>query len=279
MNTARFFYKALLKRLATGALVVAGVLFLLAHSAAALAQGYATDDAELRPGMVAALSDGSTSEDPKVQRASDGNEDRIIGVVTTPGEGLVTVVSGPDQVYVQTTGEVDAYVSDINGSVEQGDLLTISPLRGILMKAGENTATVVGTALESMGDEQADNLEIEGGDVTRDVQLVKLRINLDHRAASNQQAGVTDSSLNRIGRAVTGRNVADVRVLAALAIFVIVLVAEGGIIYGAVSSTITALGRNPMARKIIIKEVVRVLLIAMAVLMMGIIAIYGVLWI
>jgi hypothetical protein len=249
------------------------------HPASALAQGYATDDQDLRPGMVAALSETSTSENPKVERAAQDNMDKVIGVTTTPGSDLVTVVSGPDQVYVQTTGEVDAFVSDINGEVKTGDLLTISPLRGVLMKADNSTATVVGIALENMTDQESEVVTVDETGGQRDVQVVTLRINLDHKAASNQQANTTDSSLSRVGEAVTGRDVTEVRVLAGMVIFLIVLVAEGGIIYGAVSSAITAMGRNPMARKIILKEVVRVVLIALMVLGLGVLAIYAVLWV
>lgn len=268
-----------LKGILAGGLLISLAGSMLMHPASALAQGYATDDQDLRPGMVAALSESSTSENPKVERASQANTDKVIGVTTTPGSDLVTVVSGPDQVYVQTTGEVDAFVSDINGEVRTGDLLTISPLRGVLMKADSSTATIVGIALENMNDQESETVTVDETGGQRDVQVVTLRINLDHKAASNQQANTTDSSLSRVGEAVTGRDVAEIRVLAGVIIFLIVLVAEGGIIYGAVSSAITAMGRNPMAKKIILKEVIRVVMIALTVLVLGVLAIYAVLWI
>lgn len=269
-----------LRYVVTSVCLIAFTAAFVMHPAEALAKGYATDDEDLRPGMVAALSESGAADNPKVERASQGNEDRIIGVTTAPGSDLVTIVSGADQVYVQTAGDVEVFVSDVNGKVERGDLLTISPLRGILMRASEQSeATVVGIALEAMNEENDGTRTVEGENGTQTVQVVKMRINLDHRAASNQQAQTTDSSLSRLGETVTGRSVAEIRVLAGLVIFLIVLVAEGGIIYGAVSSSITALGRNPMARKIILKEIVRVVAIAVTVLAFGVLAIYAVLWV
>lgn len=280
MKAFRIFRRIPLRRTIAGAFFVLVAVITLMNPASALAKGYATDDDQLRPGMVAALSETGTPEEPKVERASKDNQDRIIGVTTVPGSDLVTVVSGSDQAYVQTTGEVDAFVSDINGTVRAGDLLTISPLRGILMKAEDaGTATVVGIAVEDMSDGSAETVSIEGGSGTINADIVTMRINLDHKAASNQQAQLADSSISRLGRAVTGRDVAELRVIAGVVIFLLVLVAEGGIIYGAMSSSITALGRNPMAKKVILKEVVRVVLIAIAVLAFGVLAIYAILWI
>lgn len=244
-----------------------------------IAKGYVSIDPELKLGMVAGLSDQSTQDTPKVERASSENESRLIGVTTSPDEELVTIGSGGQQVYVETTGEVDAYASDINGDIKSGDLLAVSPLKGVLMKADINPAVVVGIALEDFDASSAETKSVTDGGGHKDVKIAKLRINLDHKAASNQQSGITDSSLRRLGRAVTGREIGEVRVLIALIIFLAVLVAEGGIIYGAVSSALVALGRNPMAGKIIQKEMVRVILIAVAVLLVGLAAIYLILWI
>lgn len=261
--------------------ILVGLLLLVLVSvpAFAIARGYVTDDLELRPGMVVGLSDSSTPEKPKVERAAYNKESKVIGVTTTPEDELVTIASGEQQVYVESSGEVDVYVSDIGGDIKSGDLLALSPLKGILMKADANPAIVIGIALEDFEASTAETKTIDDSSGQKEVKIGKIRINQDHKAASNQQAGVTDSSLRRLGRSLTGREVGEIRVVIALIIFLAVLVAEGGIIYGAVSSALVALGRNPMAKKIIQKEMFRVILIAVVVLLVGLGAIYIILWI
>lgn len=250
------------------------------QTALAIARGYASDDSSLQPGMVAALSEASTADSPKVKRASQDDGDRIIGVTTTSERDLLTITSGGQQVYVQAAGEVDAFVSDINGTVKSGDLLTISPILGLLMKAESDSELILGIALEDFDESMAQTKTIDDNGESRDVKVVKTRLNLDSKTASNQGTGEGENALNQLGRAVTGRHdISEVQVVAALLIFLMVLVAEGAIMYGAVSSSITALGRNPMARKIIIKEMSRVVLITFGVLMVGLSAIYGILWI
>lgn len=259
--------------------LVTGVTILLPAIVSAEARGYRTSDRELLPGMVAALSEDSSAEEPRVERAALDRTQKVIGVTTTPGDELITIGSVGDTVYVQTRGEATVYVSDLNGEVKKGDLLAPSPVLGILMKADKNTAPVVGISLEDFQVSSAEQKTLEANEGTRDVKISRLRINLDHKAASNQQASATDSSLERLGRAVVGRDVGEIQVVAALTIFLAVMVAEGGIIFGAVSSSITAVGRNPLAKKIIQKEMVRVLVIAFTVLILGVAAIYLILWI
>ena len=57
--------------------------------------------------------------------------------------------------------------------------------------------------------------------------------------------------------------------------FVIVLIAEGGIIYGAISGAITAPGRNPFANKIISGELI--ITMALVVLILGLGGVYAIL--
>ncbi len=243
----------------------------------AITMGYNSDDAALKPGMVVSLSQTSDSVNPKVERASDGQEDRVIGVTTTVNESLITIASGNQTVYVETGGEVDAYVSNLNGEVARGELLSLSPLKGILTKASPTSAAIA-IALEDFSGESAESHAVVDGSGSRDVLIQKVRVNLDHQAVVSS-AALNISSLSRIGKSIAGKEVGEVRVVIALIIFFIVLIAEGSIIYGAISSAITSLGRNPLAKKIIKRELVRVLGIALLVLAMGVATIYAVLWI
>lgn len=252
---------------------------LMPPSVSALTKGYATDDTGLMPGMVVALSESSTADEPKVERAALDKSTQVIGVSTTSDGQLVAVGTDKSQIFVQTAGEATVLVSDLNGPVKSGDLLTPSPLLGILMKADQSMAPVVGIAIEDFDESTAKEQLIQEGSSQGRVRIDKVRVSLDHVAASNQYAGMTDSSLTRLGRALTGRDINELQVVAALAVFLIALVAEGGIIYGAISSSITAVGRNPLAGRIIRREMVRVVGVALAVLVIGVAAIYLILWI
>lgn len=259
------------------ALLSATIVLLIWGGASAqdVARGYASRDQGLKPGMVVALSSDSTAAKPEVERADLSNANKVIGVTTNSDENLVTIASGVDQVYVQSKGEVSVYATDLAGAIKKGDPVTVSPLKGSVMLASAQT-TQIGLALEDFPlDSQESHLEV--GVLGKDtVRTAKMRITLSN-GLTDRSTSTGESSLQRLGRALTGKKVGEIQVLIALIIFFIVMVAEGSIIYGGITSAITALGRNPLAKKIIVKELVRLLGMVIIVFGVGLGAIYAVL--
>lgn len=246
---------------------------LLSSNLYAIANGYVSSDSGLQTGMSVSVSSERSSE-AKVERATQENSDKFVGIVTTIDASLISVGSGESTVFVENEGQVDAYVSDINGVVKEGDLLTLSPLKGILMRFSSGNI-VVGTATGNVEDTSSYSYEVNGK--LQDTQIAKIKVNLNIKGAQGGSAQ-NNSTLAKLGRYLVGREVSEIRVLMALILFVIVLIAEGSIIYGAVASAITALGRNPLAKSAIRGELVRVTVIAGMVLLVGLGAVYAVLW-
>lgn len=251
--------------------------------AQSFARGYVSDDSGLQPGMAVSLSASSRADEPRVERAAPETIEQVIGVTATADDNIVTIGSGEQEVYVQSSGMVETFASDINGEIKQGDSVTVSPLKGILMLAGEGEPSI-GLALEDFNAANAETQSIITGEGVRTVQIAKVEISLNNVVLANQQIAIgdsrlaqTDSTLERLGQAVAGKPVGELQVIIALVIFLVVMIAEGGIIYGAVSSSITSIGRNPMARQFIRSELIRVLLLAIVVLLVGVASIYAVL--
>lgn len=241
----------------------------------AIARGYLTDDIGLQSGMVVALSTGNNS-DPKVERATQENANRVVGIVTTIETSLITLSSGSAKVLVESEGQTEGYVSDMGGEISKGDPLSLSPLKGVLMKSGDTAASVIGLAADKPG--ISSEYTYQEGSQNKTTKISKIKINLNRPGGVNVDVAPSDSILSKIGRALTGREVAEARVLIALIIFVVVSLTEGGIIYGAISASITSLGRNPLAHKLIRGELIRVLGVALIVLLIGLAAVYFILW-
>lgn len=254
-------------------ILVAGTSTVLAQS---FSKGYKTQDTGLLPGMVASLSSDATPDNLLVVRASQENPDKSIGVSTNADDNLVTVASGDQTAYIQSSGVVTAFVSDLNGSVKNGDKLAISPLRGILWRT-DDLGNTIGTALEDLPLHTAETQTVKTKSGDTNTKISKIKITLDNSLSSNQAKIMDSSALKRLGRSIVGKEVSDLQVIVALIIFLTVMVAEGSIIYGSVSSSITSMGRNPLARNIIKKELVRVLVLTVIVLFVGLAAVYAVL--
>ena len=241
-----------------------------------ISRGYQTQDTSLMPGMLVSLDPNSTDNLPIVERATEENIQSIIGVATTVEESSITVASSGQTVFVESEGEVRAYISDLNGQINQGDQLTISPLRGILAGANDDSKIILGTALEDFPLDGLQTREIETNEGVKSTNIALMRINLSTKHVNGSQA---DSSLERLGQSVAGKDVSEIRVIVASVIFLLVLFAEGGILYGSTSSAVTSLGRNPLAGQVIRRQLIQVMFAAFGVLVIGLLSIYLILWV
>lgn len=264
-------------------LFVGGALLLgIGHGAAAssnISQGYTTRDSELSVGMAVSLSIDSTPENQLVERANRGNMDRFVGIVTTIDKSLLSLTGKNAELVVTANGEVAAFVSDLNGEVHQGDILTVSPLAGILMKAGLTDSLIVGAAVEDMPSEGriVRQIDTEGGQ-ERTVAIARHNVDVSLRT---RQVVVPEEGtfLVLLGESITGKQVSHTQVVVALVIFMMMLVVEGSIIYGAVRNSILAVGRNPLSKRALYKQLLQVSWLALIVLVFGLAASYIVLWI
>lgn len=246
--------------------------------ALSLSQGYTTHDTSLKQGMVVSLSSDSTQDHPAVQSADITNVDKLVGVVVGMNESLITVGSSSSQVFVAATGQTGAYVSDLNGSITKGDLLSLSPLKGVLMKASANGSIgVIGTALEDFSPALAQTVTISdssGKPATVHVVQLNIDINMKPTTASTS----SQNWLQRLGKSITGHDVSELRVVSALAIFITLVVIEGTVIYSAVYGGLISMGRNPLAKNQIFWQLIRSMSMATVALLAGGAVIVIILW-
>jgi co-chaperonin GroES (HSP10) len=260
--------------------VVAVLLFTIVPvcaDAASIAQGYNTTDSDLITGMAAALSPDASSNAQSVVRAATSNKQKFVGIVTTKNANLMTLTNNVATVVVTTSGEANALLTDANGVVKKGDNLTVSPIKGILMKADGAESSIIGSALEGFASNRASKQTFSTNDgKSREVSIAAVQIEIH---PNNVSTGVSaDSSFLRIlGQNIAGKTVSDWQAVIALVIFLLLLVVEGSLIYGSIHSTITALGRNPMAHDAVYKQLFQVILAVLAILAFGIATIYAVL--
>lgn len=239
----------------------------------AITRGYTTKDAGLQTGMVVSLN--LSGDFDSVERATQTTDGLVVGVVTTLDASLVTIISGKTDLLVETEGQVDAYVSDFNGSINEGDRLVVSQFKGILMKSGEASANVVAVAIDKAA--QTTSYSYQDNGQTKQIQIAKIKVNLIRKSVVS--TNVSNSTLSRLGRSLTGKDVTEARLILALVILLVVLIAVSGILYGAISGALTALGRNSLPKKSIKHELVRDILMAFVILATGLGAMYAMLWV
>lgn len=245
-----------------------------------IAQGYHTSDSSIGVGMAVSMSNDSTPENPTVELSKRGNLEKFVGIVTTVDETLLSFPERNSNVLVANSGDVTAFMTDISGQVKKGDTLTISPLAGMLMKASDDDTFVVGTAIED-ANSTVDTKEIHTDqNNTKTVVVSSQKVNLQPHFRQVLTKKSESSFLVIFGESITGgKSVSQTQVIVALLLFFITLAVEGSIIYGAVQSSISAIGRNPLAKKAVYKQLLQVSWISLLILTFGFGAIALVLWI
>jgi hypothetical protein len=166
----------------------------------------------------------------------------------------------------------------LGGTVKKGDFLGLSPLKGVLMKTdAQTTEPIIAIAAASMPTSDNTSYNVQVGGKTRTVHITRTKVNLDRQVIGDTLSQQKFTFVLGVGRAVAGKPVSMVQVIAAIIFFIVVLIAEGSILYAATTSGITALGRNPIAHRVIMRGIRWTISVALVILIVGLLAVYGIL--
>ncbi len=262
--------------LAALVLLVAPVAAAASTSDQGIVQSYATDGV-VRQGMLVGLDKKDTS---KVSALTIGDVSDMFGVAISATDAPITLSGdSPSQVYVATTGEYNVLVSDQNGSIKTGDYISVSSLNGIGMKAADTESTVLGRAAEDLTNKNVlqTGVPVKTSDtVTTTVAIGAIPVTIT--VANNPKGGHGTGNLPGFLQVAAG-NIADKpvsagRVYLSLAVLILAAFIGGSLLYSGVRGALLAIGRNPLAKKYIIRGLVQTILTGMIVFILGLFAVY-----
>jgi len=253
-----------------------GGLILLSSGSSLLAQtviqGYKSDQPLQRGILVSALeSDGA-----KIESLSDSNLARLKGVVVDANDTPVTLSSDGQQIFVATNGIYEVIVSNENGKIDTGSLISASSLAGIGMKATRTQDVIAGKAVGSF-DGGGDSL---GKGQTKDGKMVSFgRIKVDIAIGKNPTKEVTKKdnvpdALQKVARTVADKPVSSLRIYLALIVLLITSIVAATTLFSGVRSTVIAIGRNPLSKGYILRGLIQVLLVSLIIFLTGLFGVY-----
>lgn len=243
----------------------------------AVVQSY-TASSSLQTGMIVKLA-GSNST--RVEPVTADTAKNIHGVVVPQGDAPVTLapVSGTDQqVYVATSGRYEVLVSNQNGTVNAGDYITVSSLDGIGMKAATKDVEIVGRAASSFdgvhGVQSSTTVKDSQGKSTT-VSIA--RIPVDIAIGPNPDAlklGNVPGILQHAGILVAGKPVTPWRLYISAVLLLGVIIIAGSLLYSGVRSSMVAIGRNPLAKSSITRNLIQVVFTSITIFIIGVFGVY-----
>lgn len=256
--------KSLLK---LGIIVSAAFVLLsgIVYASSGLSQGYTTTVSDLTPGSLMGLTPGTNSAVP----ASSAQSYQLLGLVAD--KPLIALSDGSNQVQVVISGPANALVSNINGDIKAGDRIASSPIVGVGMKAID-AGQVVGIAQMDFSKIATTDQTITDKSGTKHVIKVgamPLQVSVSYFAGSSSQ-GALGSLLPPFvlasANSIAGQQVSPLRVLIGLLALVFGFVVAGIMLQAAVRSGMISVGRNPLAKKAVRKQLLDVCVTALVVL-------------
>lgn len=238
-----------------------------------ISQGY-TASGQITMGQIVSLQSNSTDV---VSAATSQSVGGLLGVVIDSGDSLLTLSSGQNtQIQVATSGIVQVLASNINGTIEQGDQITASPIAGVGMKATDNVK-VVGIAQATLSDGSTQTYTDKSGQKhTVTLGQIPVLVNVGFYYKQPDKT-LIPSAVQNIANALAGKSVNPVPILISMGIFIITLIVVVSIIYSMIHSSIISVGRNPMSQSAIYRDVIQLSALVIGILGVAVVAIYLVL--
>lgn len=210
-----------------------------------------------------------------VEPANTGNGSRLMGIVVIGNDSLLAVNDNQGaSVQIATSGNAAVLVSTVNGDIGLGDQVSVSPFNGVGMKAAPG-AQIIGlaqTRLAASTPGISSQTVTDKGGKPRQIQVGVVQVGIAIRQNPASQGSEQLTGLQKVAKNLTGHTVSTARILAALGVATISILALVTLIYASIYSSILAVGRNPLAKYAVFRTLWSVVVIAvLAVFISGLV--------
>lgn len=258
-----------------GLIVAAFVLTapVISLAATVISQGYQSSE-PLSVGSIVSLDKDASNS---IKASKIDNVDSLFGVVVSANSTLLALTSEQkNQVQVASSGVVQTIVSDINGKVRAGDLITASPMSGVGMKATSNTR-VVGSAqadlANSSGKSTQSYTDQSGQKVQAELGVIPVLINVSYYFKEPEKT-VIPTLIQNVANTIAGKKVSPLPIIISLVIALVGMAGTISLIYSAIRSSIISVGRNPLAQSAVYRSLLQVIALTTGVIAIALGAIY-----
>ena len=236
-------------------------------------------DTPLQKGMIVKLKPGDNKKVVPLDQEHDGD---MLGIIVAANDSAVSLSNDGTsnrQVYVATTGRYDVLISNQNGPIKIGDYITVSSVDGIGMKAGSEGTIVLGktnTAFDgTSGSVGSTSLtDTKGKKKNISIGRVSLTITVAHNPLQKNAESTFPGIFQKIGSGVANKPISPARAYLGLALLLISAVVTTAILFSGVRSGIISIGRNPLAKKSIVRGMIQVIITGLIVFIIGLFGVY-----
>jgi hypothetical protein len=246
----------------------------------AVTRAYKTDT-PLQRGMIVRLNEKDNS---KVEAVKSDQIEKMEGVVVAANDAPVTLSSDDQtqqQVFVATTGRYSVLVSNQNGPIVKDDYITISSVSGIGMKANGKQPRIIGKALSGFNGQtnvsgKTTVKNSENKDIPITLSLVTVDISIGKNPIEEKKDSIIPGLevLQRAAGSVVDKEVTPAQIYISIVALLLSAIIAGSILYAGVRTSMVAIGRNPLAKGSVMRNLLQVVITSIIILIIGITAVY-----
>lgn len=230
-------------------------------------------------GMLVQLKPGTQNT---VEPLKQNNLAKVLGVAVQQNQSAITLVPqsvANQQVYVSTSGRVDVLVCNENGPINSGDLITVSSLDGISMKADSSENEIVGKAAAPFSGTTnvvgtAKITNSLGKSVNIPIGMIPINLDISDNPLASKATDYVPSFLSKAASAVASKPVSAARIYLSFAIIILSSFLTANMIYSGVRNGMVAVGRNPLSKKSIIRSLIQTVIAGLIIFIGGIFGVY-----
>jgi hypothetical protein len=241
-------------------LLTAALMIMLSSEASASITRRFNESGNLVLGNLVSISD---SDPNTVVAATFSNVAALYGVVTQVGSGTVQVAD---------TEVATTLVSISNGNISIGDPITVSGLQGVGQKAttstrivgyaqADFTAKTKGATSQDFKDKSGKSHKIVYGSIP---VLLGVGSYLAPAPPPGSENTGVPPVIQNFFNSLAGHQVDSTRVVLSLFLMIVVVVVVGVLVSTSVRRSLTAIGRNPLARRSVLRGLSQVVVVALA---------------
>ncbi|HVW23683.1 MAG TPA: hypothetical protein VHB51_04355 [Candidatus Saccharimonadales bacterium] len=209
-----------------------------------------------------------------VELANVANGARLVGVVVARDDSLLAINPNLGRAQVATSGSANVLVSTLDGDIQAGDSVAVSPLGGLGMdaKPGDRVVGVAQTAFndKTEGAEVRTVTDTSGHKHKISVGFVVVNI----AVGTAPQATANLNGLQKFARSLTGHVVSTARLIIALIIIMLAFGTLITLVYAAIYGGIISIGRNPLAKVPVLRSVREALLMSALIAVLAAVAVF-----
>lgn len=249
-------------------------------SAQSVTKTYVADEGT-QVGMVIQL---SKNDQTRVSPATQADLQAIHGVVVLPNDAPLSLseLTSERQVYVATSGAYKVLVSDQSGPIKKDDYIAVSSIEGVGMRADSQPNVVVGKAVTGFDgatdikgqtkvtDSNGKERTVNFGYITADIDVIR------NPLVKDTEPNIP-SFLREATEGIADKQVSPLRAYLSLVIAFVTMVIVVVVMYSGIRSSLVAMGRNPLARKSISRNLLQIVLVGVTILIVGLFGVYLVL--